>query len=126
MKTKPTRLNAELFGVHRIFCVLYSFVILVNLFLGVESLMHEAGSSYLNPGTTMFLLIPILPFALLHFFAALGAKAGTKNGRRLSRVIATFMLFGFPLYTLLGVYIFFRTGDKRWQSRVANAAVQSE
>jgi hypothetical protein len=72
----------------------------------------------------MVMAIVWLPFAFLHRCAARGARLGTAWGRTTSRVIAVLLLFGFPIGTLIAVYIFSRTGEK-WQGALEMPAQAS-
>lgn len=56
------------------------------------------------PGGWMILLFFLIPL-LFHFFVARGAKEGKSWARRASAVIGFVMLFGFPVGTIIGIYL---------------------
>src|SRR5688572_9379374 len=56
------------------------------------------------PGASVILLFFLIPL-LFHFFVAKGAKQGKSWARRASMVIGILMLFGFPIGTIIGVYL---------------------
>jgi hypothetical protein len=72
----------------------------------------------------MVVAIVWLPFALLHWCAARGARLGTAWGRTTSRVVAVLLMFGFPIGSILAIYIFSRTGEK-WQAAMEMPAQAS-
>lgn len=56
-------------------------------------------------------LIPIIFVIIfsMHYFTARACKTGKPGGRLASIVIACFMLFGFPVGTLIGIYLLANT-----------------
>jgi len=65
----------------------------------------------------MGLCIPNLSIAVIHYFAAEGTRDGKYWGKILSRIIATIMLLGFPIGTVIGIYLLMQTG-KKWESNI--------
>ncbi len=63
-------------------------------------------------GTFGFAGMPFALLAVVHHYAAIGARDGKDWGRKLSIIIATIMLFGIPIGTVLGIWVFTQTGDK--------------
>ena len=63
-----------------------------------------------------------VPLGLFHWLAAKGAKTGTRWGRNMSRVFGVFALFGFPIGTILGIYVLGQTGAK-WVSGVDASSI---
>ena len=66
-------------------------------------------------GSAIVAGVILLPMALLHWCAPRGAERGQRWERITSRVIAVLMIFGFPIGTIIAIYIFFQTGQK-WQA----------
>ncbi|HEY2683160.1 MAG TPA: hypothetical protein VGI93_06610 [Steroidobacteraceae bacterium] len=100
-------LNSGLFRLHCFFCLLYALFTLAIVFICLQK------------EEPLGILIGLFPlgFALLHFYAAKGAKYGRSSGRTLSRVIAVLWFFGFPIGTILGIYVFVKTGRTSWTGR---------
>jgi hypothetical protein len=98
-------MNSGLTRLHTIIFFIYaSLLALVVLF----SFDGEHGSAIVAG-------VVLLPIAFLHWCAARGAKRGQRWGRTTSRVIAVLMIFGFPIGTLVAIYIFSQTGQK-WEA----------
>lgn len=59
---------------------------------------------------TAFFFLPILA----HGFAMRGAAQGKSWSRVLSKIVGVVCLLGFPIWTIVGIYILKRTG-REWQ-----------
>ena len=104
-------MNTKLERIHKVISYAYFFFVVMGLLILVSALFKD-GDGF-GPG--LVLILGFGSIGLIHWMAGKGAKAGTTWGRRMSSVIGTIMLFGFPLGTMLGIYILNRTG-KEWQS----------
>lgn len=108
--SRDAAMNNGLYRLHRVLFIAYiSFMVIfallgVRLFFGPHR--EDAGLGFVG--------IAVLPLAAIHYYAAIGARTGKGWGRDLSRLIAAIMLIGFPIGTMIGVYIFRQTG-KKWQ-----------
>jgi len=95
--------RTKVFRAHRAIAWLYAILgvcISAAVFLGSGGRMD----------VTMF-LIPVI-FALVfsaHYFTARACKEGKPGGRIASIVIACLMLVGFPIGTLIGIYLLANT-----------------
>lgn len=110
--------NIEVFRAHRAISWLY--LVLVVAFIGLYFLAPEAslGSIW----------VPLLLFTALyaaHHVTARGARQGKAWARTSSIVISVFLLLGFPVGTLIGVYLLsntWRPWDRQPQPSAAGAA----
>jgi hypothetical protein len=103
----------KVFRAHRAFGFLYGLLSALVL-LGLVALVVDGKSDIgkVLPG----LLIPLVflgGLSALHLMAARGARQGRQWARTMSRVIAAFMLLGFPIGTLIAIYLFLNT-SKPW------------
>lgn len=98
-----TPLNSGLYRVHRIFFFIFSAIAVMGALLGLM------GNDY---GPIGFAVLIVMSLGMVHWFAAEGARNGKPYGKILSRILGTLWLFGFPLGTALGVYVWFQTGSK--------------
>jgi hypothetical protein len=94
-------------GLARLHTIIFFFYVSIFALLVLVSLGGE--------GSAMLVGVILLPIAFLHWCAARGARHGERWGRTTSRVIAVLMIFGFPIGTLIAIYIFSQTGQK-WQA----------
>lgn len=102
--------NAGLYRVHRVFYIAFAAFALIFALIGVLTLFRggeEAGIGLIGLG--------LLPIGIAHWYAAKGAREGKTYGKVLSRIIGTLWLFGFPIGTALGIYVWSQTG-KKWKS----------
>lgn len=103
-------LNPGLFKVHRlVFMAFAGFSIVIPVIGALALIKGEHDPSF------AFVGLVGIPFAALHWFAAQGAKKGLSSGKLISRIVATFWLIGFPVGTLLGIYVWSQTFSK-WNS----------
>ena len=104
-------LNLGLFRLHRIlFFIMLAFTALVSATGVRHSMLTGAEPFAFLAGVT------VLPFAALHWYAAKGAQLGRPYGRVISIIFACVWLLGFPIGTMLAVFVFLRIG-KSWQSQ---------
>ena len=106
-------LNAKLERVHKLVSYAYFFFVAYGLLLVVLGLIRGQTDGY---GFGLVCIFGIGPVGLIHWYAAKGAREGKRWGRNLSRGIGVVLLLGFPVWTILGIYILSQTGDK-WQGR---------
>jgi hypothetical protein len=105
-------LNPGLFRLHRVFYVALIAFGALMLVAGLANLLHaghqhEAGLAFVGVG--------LMPLGVAHWYAAKGARLGKSYGRIVSRIIAFFWLFGFPVGTFLAVWVFTKTANGSWQ-----------
>ena len=101
-------LNSKLARIHQILLIAYVAIWLLLTVLTLSE-KHEGA---LHP-SIFFTAIFVLPI-VGHLFAMIGAHRGSAWGRTLSRAIGVLLLIGFPLGTILGVYVL-RQAGKTWQ-----------
>jgi small-conductance mechanosensitive channel len=106
----------KVYRVHRALALLYGGLTALMLFVGLQASTTQRG---LGPIIGGALIISLL-FAL-HVAVAIGAKRQRSWSRTASQVIACIMLVGFPLGTLIGVYLLANTW-RPWQSEPVGAA----
>jgi len=107
--------NEKLQRVHRVISYGYFAFIAIAFLASVLALVRGGEGNEDGLGLGIGSLIVVGPFGLLHWYAAKGTRLGTKWGRRMSKGLGILLLFGFPIGTILGVYILAQTGAK-WQS----------
>ncbi|MDE2463652.1 MAG: hypothetical protein KGO02_08070 [Alphaproteobacteria bacterium] len=108
--TSATPLNSGLYRVHRIFYIAFGAFAIIMLLAGIPALLQggeDAGVGFVGIG--------LLPIGVAHWYAAKGARDGKRYGKVLSRIIGTLWLFGFPIGTVLGIYLWSQTGRK-WKA----------
>lgn len=110
--TSDARLNSGLYGVHRIFYILFGALALYMLVTAVQTLISIG---HVAIGYLGMILLPVIGVAVAHWYAARGARAGKTYGKVLSRIIGTIWLIGFPIGTALGIYVWVQTGSARWK-----------
>jgi len=101
-------LNSKLARIHQVLLIAYVAIWLLLTVLTLSE-KHEAA---MHP-SIFFTAIFALPIAG-HLFAMIGARRGNSWGRTLSRAIGVLLLFGFPIGTILGIYVLRQVG-KAWQ-----------
>jgi energy-coupling factor transporter transmembrane protein EcfT len=96
-------LNVGLVRLHRTFFVL--------------ALAASIAIPFTSNNPRIFILAALLlALAAAHWYAAKGSRLGRPYGRRVSRVIGFMWLLGFPIGTILAIYVFVNTGKRRWKS----------
>ena len=108
-------MNVHLARVHRCLCSIYFGLSTILLVAAAWALVGHDGET-----ATGFFGLALLfsPGGIAHFAAAWGAARGKAYGRTMSRVLGTLLLFGVPIGTLIGIYIYTKLG-KQWQSETA-------
>jgi hypothetical protein len=112
MSTNAVPLNPGLYRVHRIFFAVFAGFAVIMLLIGISGWVRPTPGVGIGIG---FVGLFFLPFAALHWYGAEGAKNGKASGRVISRIVGTVWLFGVPIGTVLGIYVWFQTGSK-WKS----------
>lgn len=116
---RPSAMNPELARIHKVLLIPY---MVVWVLLGLLFALHfKAGNLLSAFGVTAVLALPVS----IHYAAMLGAIKGARWGRILSRVIGAFLLLGFPIGTMLGLYILNRTGSA-WQNAASGVSGERE
>ena len=103
--SRGKKMNNKLYRIHRILA--FTYAIFAALIVTAASFSSDHTASY-------FFLGFAGPPALIHAIAANGVSSGARWGRVMSRVIGIVLLIGFPVFTLIGVYILKQTG-RYWQ-----------
>jgi len=108
--TSTSPLNNGLYRVHRLFYVAFAAIIVIMLLIGLSALIRGG-----KDAGVAFVALGFLPIGVGHWYAAKGARDGRAYGKVLSRIYGTLWLFGFPLGTVLGIYVLSQTGSK-WKA----------
>ncbi len=103
--------NEKVARVHRALSWLYAVVAILMIAVGI--LTHAKGMA----GFYVFVLLFMGAFFLLHRATAAGAMECKPWARTVSLVIAILMLPGFPLGTLIGVYLLLNLSG--WEEAIA-------
>lgn len=114
--TTAAPLNSGLYRVHRIFWIAFAAFAIIMLMAGLSALFRgkeDVGLAIVGFG--------LLPIGVAHWYAAKGAREGKTYGKVLSRIFATLWLFGFPIFTVLGIYVWSQTGRKWRGSNEVNS-----
>lgn len=90
--------HLKVYRAHRALSLLYGLLLLAFLALALSA-------DPVDVSMLAFGLIVGGAVLAAHVFAARGAKAGNPSTRMLSTAIAVLMLLGFPIGTLIGLYI---------------------
>lgn|SRR5436190_8944417 len=104
-------LNLGLFRVHRIFSCAFFGLALVVIGAGVSILLQGQ-----DAGGVVFYGVFLIGFSAAHWYAGNGARDGKNYGRFLSRMFGMLWLIGFPITTVLGIYVLIRAGST-WTER---------
>jgi hypothetical protein len=112
----------SVFRVHRILAVLYGLIgVIAVVAIGLAAFEGSArrGESMAGAllGTLAVGLMVLIP-ATLHGTLAYGVKKRATWAKGGSRAIAVLMLLGFPIGTLIGIYLLVQSG-KPWPLRSA-------
>jgi hypothetical protein len=111
-------LNAGLYRLHTFFFYLFLFVAIAVLVSAV-ALSRRGVFTGLLIGLLADLLI--VGVAALHRYAARGARFGKHYGRAISFAFACLWLFGFPIGTILSIYVFTKI-SRSWEVGVEDEA----
>lgn len=98
--------QTKVFRAHRALAWFYALI-----GVGVTAAAALGTGRGFEPGMLAILVVFGLIFAV-HYLTARACKAGSEGGRIASIVIACFMLIGFPIGTLIGIYLLSNT----WRS----------
>lgn len=103
--------NLKIYRVHRFFFYVYAVLSLISLIsVTVLQILGESDKA-------MFIGAVLITFlALMHYGLAHGAARANIWSKTASGLIAFMFLFGFPIGTVLGVYMLFNLRD--WPSAV--------
>jgi uncharacterized membrane protein len=107
--------NIKVFRVHRALSWLYaclSVLFIITLGVGINSSDNHI------PPELYYILSFLICFSILHFVISKGAKNGKLWARNSSFIVALLMLFGFPVGTIIGVYLLFNSGN--WKALPTN------
>jgi len=110
--------NLGLLRLHRVFYLAYFGFFAILVLIGLVAMLRQDGEDAIG-----FIGVGLLlsPMGILHWFAAKGARLGKSYGRTASRVIAVFLFLGFPIGTIVAIFIFSRVG-KQWHGEFSGAA----
>lgn len=110
--------NQGLFKLHRLFFIAFISFSVILAMIGIINFFKDS-----DEATIGLFGIALIPGAALHWYAAKGAKLGLSYGKTLSRIVGTLWLFGFPVGTALGIYVWYQT-TKKWSesTEVVNRA----
>ena len=96
-------LNVALVRLHQVFFALV--------------LIATVGVTVLARSPRIFILdVLLLALAAAHWYAAKGARLGQSYGRTSSRIVGAFWLLGFPIGTILAIFVFVNTDKRHWRS----------
>jgi predicted MFS family arabinose efflux permease len=101
--------NIKVFRAHRALSWLYGLIVCVVLLL--FSMTPKNGESL---GVIIAIVFTISLFFLLHHFIAKGAKEKKGWAKIASVIVGIIMLFGFPLGTMIGIYLLINNSG--WES----------
>lgn len=110
--------NPGLLNVHRILCWVYA---ICAVWLAFEGLTHLGDNS--GARKDVILAVLVIPLVALHWYAAEGARLGKTYGRTISQIMGVILLFAFPVFTAVGIYMLSRTGGK-WHDAPAAPEAQ--
>lgn len=115
--SKP--LNTGLYRLHWIFFFLVAATAVMLVLLGLLS-PGGRGSDDVSGLVGVGIIAAIQSVvAVMHYFAAQGAKAGKPYGKTLTKIIGTLWLFAVPIGTILGIYALSQISDKNWKDGAA-------
>ena len=101
-------MNSSLYRLHRILFIAYVIGAAIIGLAGLNA--SDGGIKFL-----LFVVAIALPAITLHYFAARGVQQGKAYGKTLSILFAVLVFFGFPIGTMLSIYVFSKIG-KKWES----------
>ncbi|MCW8901494.1 MAG: hypothetical protein OQK95_12550 [Gammaproteobacteria bacterium] len=74
---------------------------------------------------TLLLMIPLILPAILHYFVGAGVKQRKEWARQVSIIIGFFLLFLFPIGTILGIFLMVRLSKGNWNKMIEEEAASS-
>ena len=95
--------HTKVFRVHRALAWFYAFI-----GIGMSAIIILISHKKMDTGTVFVMLFFAGVFSA-HYFTARACREGKSGGRTASIVIACLMLFGFPIGTLIGIYLLANT-----------------
>jgi hypothetical protein len=104
-------MNSELYRLHRVLFIAYMSFIALFALIGVFALVRSGDMSGID---SVLIGLVVVPISVFHYYAAKGVRDGKAWGRTLTKIFAGLLLIGFPIGTLIGIYIFKKTGEQ-WQ-----------
>jgi hypothetical protein len=110
--------NIKVAGVHRALSWLYGACSVLLFALLLQAVLSTTSED--RPEGVLVVLAIMLGVFALHRIAGRGAAQNKPWARTLSRVIAVFLLLGFPIGTAIGLYILYNTRDKQWPSAASS------
>ncbi|MCF3128433.1 hypothetical protein [Acinetobacter soli] len=103
-------MNKALFYTHRCMMVLYAMMLVLAWIIFIQ---HGKSDTI----TVLILLTAIYGgMFFLHLKASNEVKNGTEVGKTLSQGLGCLLLLGFPIGTVVGVFILINTRKKKWQT----------
>jgi MFS superfamily sulfate permease-like transporter len=115
--------NIKVAGVHRALSWLYALCAVLLFVLFLQAVFSKTPES--RPSGVLLVFTIALGVFALHRIAGRGAAQNKPWARTLSRVIAVFLLLGFPIGTAIGLFILYNSRQKRWPSIVSSEAAAS-
>lgn len=104
-------LNSGAYRMHRAIAILYVALSFVLLFFLLYAQKIAEQNYMMLAAIIMFIFL-----SMAHVKAAVEVKIGTDEGRRLTRILGIILLLGFPVGTLLGLYLLVMSSSHYWES----------
>ncbi len=104
-------LNPGLYKLHTFFSYLYLLIAVAVLLVAIAA---SRGQVFVGVFIGLLAGLIFLGLAALHRYAAKGARFGKDYGRATSFAIACLWLLGFPIGTILAIYVFTKI-FKSWE-----------
>jgi hypothetical protein len=95
--------HTKVFRAHRALAWFYAFIFAAIVAVVLVSSGGKVGVSILP------LVLAFVGIFCAHYFTAQACKRGTAGGRIASIAISCLMLLGFPIGTLIGLYLLYNT-----------------
>ncbi len=102
-------LNQTVAMVHALYAGLMAFALVLFVYLEYQKSMTDLP-------TLLSLVLVLLLILILNLKAYRDVKQGKNKGLWLSRILAVLMLPGFPIGTVLGLIVLWKTLPNQWQS----------
>jgi hypothetical protein len=104
--------HAGLARIHFVLAIFLGILTLAMLAAIIVMIGTSPEAAY-AAGTALPYVLVVLAWTALHFFAWRKCKKQDKTGRDISMVLGLLMLFGFPIGTVIGVFMIIRV--MRWK-----------